>query len=307
MGGFEMKIAVAGGTGFVGKALVNELVKNHHDVVILTRKKMMNRESNNQIQYVQWLAETSNPSKFLQDTDIFINLAGESINSGRWTAQRKKTILESRLVAVNEMLKILKGLNRMPKAWINASAIGFYGTSEEDTFTEEDKGHSNDFLSDTVKQWEKEADKATLLGIRTVLCRFGIILDKNEGALPKIAFPYKAFIGGNIGHGCQWMSWIHIEDVVKGIMFVINNENISGPVNFTAPHPVSMKEFGKTLSPILHRPHWLPVPSFALRLLLGEMSTLVLEGQKVLPQKLLENDFQFNYPDLNRALKNIYA
>lgn len=302
-----MKIAVAGGTGFVGKALLNELVKNHHDVVILTRKKRMTQESNNQIQYVQWLAENSLPSKYLQDTDIFINLAGESINSGRWTAQRKKTILESRLVAVNEMLKILQDLNRMPKAWINASAIGFYGTSEEDTFTEEDKVHSNDFLSETVKQWEKEVANATLLGIRTVFCRFGIILDKNEGALPKIVFPYKAFIGGNIGHGRQWMSWIHIEDVVKGIMFVIQNENISGPVNFTAPHPVSMKEFGKTLSPILHRPHWLPAPSFALRLLLGEMSTLVLEGQKVLPKKLLANNFQFNYPDLNRALKNIYA
>lgn len=300
-----MKIAIAGGTGFVGKALVDELIKNNHSVVVLTRRAN-NHDTHGQIQYVQWLSENSDPLKYLQGTDIIINLAGESLNSGRWTNQRKNTILNSRLEAVEEIVNILLKLDPKPKTLINASAIGIYGTSENDVFVEEDNGHSSDFLSDTVKQWEKKASHASQLGLRTVLCRFGVILDKHQGALPKISFPYKAFIGGNLGHGHQWMSWIHIEDVVKGISFVIENEQIQGPVNFTAPQPVTMKDFGKILASILHRPHWLPVPSFALKLLLGEMSTLVLDGQKVLPKKLLENGYLFIYPDLNKALRNIF-
>jgi len=300
-----MKIAIAGGTGFVGKALVKELLKNNHDVVILTRK-LINHDRNERIQYVQWLSENSQPSEHLQGTEIFINLAGESINSGRWTTVRKNKILNSRLEAVQNLLTIMTKLKSKPKALINASAIGIYGTSEERTFTEEDRGDSIDFLSDTVKQWENEAGKATEFGIRTVFCRFGIILDKNQGALPKVAFPYKTFIGGNIGHGRQWMSWIHIEDVVKGITFVIDHAEIEGPVNFTSPHPVSMQAFGQILAMVLHRPHWLPVPGLILRLFLGEMSTLVLEGQKAVPKKLLETGYQFKYPDLNEALKNIF-
>jgi uncharacterized protein len=306
MGGLLMKIAIAGGTGFVGKALVKELVKNKHEVIILTRKEII-KDDNQFPQYVQWLSPNSHPVDFLQDTDVFINLAGESINSGRWTSREKCRILTSRLEAVNELLTIMKNLEYKPKVLINASAIGIYGTSEENVFTEENQCHGNDFLANTVKQWENEAGKASKFGIRTVFCRFGIILDKNEGALPKVAFPYKPFIGGNIGHGRQWMSWIHIEDVISGILFILENEQIQGPVNFTAPHPVSMQEFGRTLASVLHRPHWLPVPSFTLRLLLGEKSMLVLEGQKVLPKKLLDHDFQFNYPNLNKALKNIFT
>jgi uncharacterized protein (TIGR01777 family) len=300
-----MKIALAGGTGFVGKALVNELVKNNHDVVILTRKSIT-PELNGQIKYVQWLSENSQPLEYLKDTDIFINLAGESINNGRWTTRRKDIILKSRIDAVTEILSIMEKLDRKPKAFINASAIGIYGVSEDKVFTEEDHVIRNDFLSDTVMQWENKAGKASELGIRTIFCRFGIILNKHQGALPKIAFPYKTFIGGNIGHGRQWMSWIHLEDVVKGIIFIIENPEIQGPVNFTAPHPVPMMEFGQTLGLVLHRPNWLPVPGFALRLLLGEMSALVLEGQKVLPKKLLENGYHFKYPNLEEALKNIF-
>ncbi|MGG1676374.1 TIGR01777 family oxidoreductase [Neobacillus sp. NRS-1170] len=301
-----MKIAIAGGTGFVGKALVDEFLKNNHKVVILTRR-LPNIIKNDRIKYVQWLSENSNPISELQNTDIFINLAGESISSGRWTEERKNKILISRLEAVKELLEIIKKLERKPKAFINASAVGIYGTSLDMVFTEEEQILGNDFLAETVRQWEYESSFAAKLGIRTSFCRFGIILDRDEGALPKIAFPYKAFIGGNIGHGRQWMSWIHIEDIVKGITFIIDNEDIQGPVNFTAPNPVTMSEFGKTLALKLHRPHWLPVPSFALRLFLGEMSTLVVDGQKVLPNKLLDSGFEFKYPDLQKALQNIFS
>lgn len=302
-----MKIAIAGGTGFVGKALADHLLKNNYKVIILSRKLIHTNETDD-IRYVQWLSENSSPIQELQDTDIFINLAGESINSGRWTEKRKAKIVNSRLESVHELLDIINKLDTKPKALINASAIGIYGTSFETIFTEKDNhGFGNDFLSKTVKQWEKEADKASQFGIRTVFCRFGIILDKQEGALPKIAFPYKSFIGGPIGNGRQWMSWIHIEDVVKGISFIIENEQIQGPINFTSPNPVTMTEFGKTLASVLHRPHWFPVPRYALHLLLGEMSTLVIDGQKVLPNKLLENGYQFTYSNLNLALENIFS
>lgn len=302
-----MKIAIAGGTGFVGKALVKELVENNHQVVILTRN-VVSVKGSSKVRYLQWLNDKANPLNDLQDTDIFINLAGESINSGRWTENRKGKILNSRLDAVKALLNIMNKLDRMPKALINASAIGIYGTSLEKVFTEnEEHGLGNDFLANTVKQWENEANKASQLGIRTVFCRFGIILDKQEGALSKIAFPYKSFIGGSLGNGQQWMSWIHLADVVKGIGYIIENENIHGPVNFTAPQPATMNEFGQTLASVLHRPHWLPVPRFALRLLLGKMSTLVVDGQKVLPTKLLEFGYQFKYPELNHALKNIFS
>ena len=302
-----MKITIAGGTGFVGKALMDELLKNNHEVIILTRSRK-NANGTNRIRYVQWLSENSSPIQELEGTDIFINLAGESINGGRWTQQRKERILTSRLKAVNALLDIISKLSTKPRALINASAIGIYGTSFQKIFTEkENHGFGNDFLSKTVQQWENEVSKSSQLELRTVLCRFGIILDQQEGALSKIAFPYKSFIGGPIGNGRQWMSWIHIDDVVKGISFIINNEQINGQVNFTAPNPVTMNEFGKTLASVLHRPHWLPVPSFALRLLLGEMSTLVVNGQKVLPEKLLENGYQFKYSNLQLALKNIFS
>jgi uncharacterized protein len=301
-----MKIAIAGGTGFVGKALVNELSKYDHEIVILTRQARKSNEKAN-IRYTQWLTDDANPVMDLQDTDIFINLAGESINSGRWTEERKSKILSSRIEAVDAVLDIINQLDRKPRALINASAIGIYGASETKVFTENNEKLGTDFLAETVVKWEQEASKAVPLGIRTVLCRFGIILEKDAGALPKMLMPYKWFMGGNIGSGKQWMSWIHLADVVKGILFAIENEQIQGPVNFTAPHPVMMSDFGKTLAEVLNRPHWLPVPSFALRLLLGEMSTLVVDGQKVLPNKLLDHGFQFQYPNLEKALKNIFS
>jgi uncharacterized protein len=300
-----MKIAIAGGTGFVGRSLVNTLVKNKHEVVLLTRREMKASQGDH-IRYTKWLTDDSNPVSDLQNTDYFINLAGESINSGRWTEERKNKIRTSRIDAVDAILDIIKKLDQKPRALINASAVGIYGTSLEETFTEEDHNLGTDFLAETVKKWEAQATKAVELGVRTVLCRFGIILDKDAGALPKMLFPYQAFIGGNIGSGQQWMSWIHLNDVIRAICYVMEHEDIHGPVNFTAPHPVSMSDFGKTLAQVLHRPHWLPVPSFALRLLLGEMSTLVVDGQRVLPKKLLDHGFDFQYPDLKKALTNIF-
>ncbi|WNS76629.1 TIGR01777 family oxidoreductase [Bacillus sp. DTU_2020_1000418_1_SI_GHA_SEK_038] len=300
-----MKIALTGGTGFVGGALAKELVKNGHEVYILTRNVGQRYASEN-ITYVSWLNEGDRPEEMLEGIDALINLAGESINSGRWTEARKKRILESRISATKEVLRILKQLMKKPALLINASAIGYYGTSLTNTFKEDSSEKGSDFLSATVQQWETEALKAQELGIRTVCCRFGIILDGTDGALPRMALPYKLFAGGTVGSGEQWVSWIHLNDVVNGIIFCINSTNIEGPVNFTAPNPLRMKEFGQLLGKAMQRPHWIPAPGFALKALLGEMSGLVLEGQNVLPAKLISNGYPFLFKHLHEALADIY-
>lgn len=291
-----MKIVIAGGTGFVGTALTKRLLEQGHEVIILTRKES---QTGGNPTYLQWLSEGSTPT--IQDIDVMINLAGESLSSGRWTHERKERILSSRIEATEAALALMK--KNPPKTFINASAIGYYGTSLTETFTEENKKAGTDFLATTVKRWEEISLQANT---RTVLCRFGIILDKSEGALPRMALSYKFFAGGTVGSGKQWMSWIHIQDVVKAILFIIEHEEIAGPVNFTAPNPVSMKELGQAIGKAMKRPHWMPAPTFALRIALGEMSLLVLEGQRVLPEKLQQAGFQFLFEKVDEALVNIY-
>ncbi|MCA1060738.1 TIGR01777 family oxidoreductase [Rossellomorea aquimaris] len=300
-----MKIAITGGTGFVGSALTEELLSHQHEVMILTRNPDK-YEARPGVTYVKWLSDGARPEETLEGIHAFINLAGESINSGRWTDERKKRIINSRIHSTQEVINIIKALNEKPACLINASAIGYYPSSKSDTYTETSTETADNFLGETVQIWEKEAAKATQLGIRVAYTRFGIILGKDEGALPRIALPYKMFVGGTVGSGEQWMSWIHIKDIARAVHFVADTDGIAGPVNVTAPSPVTMKEFGKTLGSVMGRPHWIPVPSLALKVAMGEMSSLVLEGQKVLPNVLLENGFKFQYPELKGALKDIY-
>lgn len=299
-----MRIAITGGTGFVGQALIKNLLELGHEIFVLTRRPHQ-FEAAERITYVGWLAEGSEPLRELEQIDIVINLAGESINT-RWTETGKRKILASRLEATEAVISLLKGLKQKPKALINASAIGYYGTSLTDTFTEETGTAGHDFLAETVRQWEEKAKEATELGIRTCYCRFGIILDKSKGALPPMALPYKFFVGGTVGSGEQWMSWIHIDDVINALLFVIEHHSISGPVNFTSPKPVRMKTLGQTIGRALRRPHWMPAPAFALKMLLGEMSLLVLEGQRVIPENLQKHGYQFQYTQIDEALADIY-
>ncbi|WP_436375089.1 TIGR01777 family oxidoreductase [Cytobacillus sp. BC1816] len=300
-----MRIAIAGGTGFVGNALVKKLLEKKHEIFILTRD-ISNKQHSKNLYYVQWLNDDDSPEDNLESIDVFINLAGESINSGRWTEKRKKRILNSRITATKEVIRIISRLEEKPYTLINASAVGYYGTSKVETFTEASRKSGTDFLAETVRRWEEEASKAEEFEVRTVFCRFGIILEKNDGALPRIALPYKLFAGGTVGTGSQLVSWIHLGDAVNGILFCIEQEQLQGPVNFTSPYPVTMKEFGQILGEVLNRPHWIPAPGFALKIALGEMSTLVLEGQKVLPEKLQSFGYEFLYPDLKAALSDIY-
>ncbi|MGE7877583.1 TIGR01777 family oxidoreductase [Peribacillus muralis] len=297
-----MKIAIAGGSGFVGTALIDELLKENHDLYILTRHPEKYKKQP-MLQYIGWLTENAKPENHLAGLDAFINLAGESLNEGRWTPERKRRIVESRVDACKEMNRILSSLPNKVSVIINASAIGYYGISDKDTFTETSESVGDDFLARTVKLWEKEAAKSRPYSNRVVLTRFGVILGENGGALPMMALPYKLFGGGKIGKGNQWLSWIHVQDVVRAISFCISEQGTEGPINFTAPTPVQMDAFGKTIGAVMHRPHWFPVPPIILKSVLGERSILVLEGQNVLPAKLIEQGFTFTFPSLKEALQ----
>ena len=299
-----MKVAITGGSGFVGKEITKQLTNNGHEVYILTRSS---KPSNDLVHMVKWLGEGDKPEEQLNGVEAWINLAGASINEGRWTEEQKQKIYNSRMKATDEVLRIFETVSEKPTVLINASAIGIYPPSEQATYTEQSSSRGTDFLAETVEEWEKKAFQAEKYGTRVACGRFGIILGKNEGALPLMALPYKMGVGGKVGTGNQWVSWVHVSDVAKAILYAIDNDDFSGPFNVTSPDPKQMNDFGKILGEILNRPHWIPVPSFALKLVLGDKSQLVLEGQRVMPDKLLTHGFKFSYPDLQHALKNIYA
>jgi len=298
-----MKIVIAGGSGFIGAKLTDLLIKDGHEVVILTRNEKATEKG---VSYVVWLREGATPEKDLENVDAFINLAGTSINDGRWTEKHKKEIYNSRMVAIEELLRIIDAMPEKPSIFINASAIGIYPVSLDTVYTEKSTVAPNDFLGKTVSDWEKKAKLVEQYGVRTAFMRFGVVLGNEGGALPLMTLPYRLFVGGTIGSGKQWVSWIHISDVVRSIKFALENNHVTGPINVTAPTPVRMKDFGQTIGSVLNRSHWLPVPSFVLKIVLGQKSKLVLEGQKVLPNVLIENGFDFTFPNLDDALKDLY-
>lgn len=297
-----MKIVIAGGSGFIGQKLTEILHEAGHQIVILTRK---DKQPAGNVTYVKWFEEGTSPEKEIKNADVFINLAGVSINDGRWNATHQKQIYDSRMKATDELLRIIVGLPDKPAVLINASAIGIYPASINTIYTENSPEMANDFLGKTVFDWEIKAKQAEADGVRVVIMRFGVVLGKEGGALPLMALPYKLFVGGTVGSGKQWVSWVHVMDVVRAIHFAIEHDKLSGPVNVTSPSPIQMKDFGKTIGSVLHRPHWLPVPAFAMKLVLGQKSTLVLEGQHVVPQVLLEEGFEFMFPTLYTALEDL--
>lgn len=287
----------------VGRRLSKLLLEQGHEVIVLTRGE---QQTENNIHYVQWLNDDSTPEHYVENTDAFVNLAGVSLNEGRWTDEQKQKILSSRLESTEEIIRIIQSVKYKPKVLINASAVGIYPVSETAVYTEQATEKAADFLGSVVAQWEEKAMQAHQLGIRTCLTRFGVILEKGEGALPMMVLPYKLGIGGTIGSGKQWLSWIHVEDVARAILFAIESNSLSGPINFTTPNVKRMKQFGYSISKALKRPHWFPVPSIALKLALGEKSMLVLEGQHVVPEKLLNANFEFKFVSVEDAIRDLY-
>ncbi len=297
-----MKIVIAGGTGFIGRRLTTMLLQTGHDIIILSRNP---KKSENRLTFVKWLENGAFPEQEIKEADVFINLAGVSINEGRWTKEHQKRIYESRMTATAELIRIMNALPQLPSVFVNASAIGLYPASDHQIYTEQSTQIAEDFLARTVFDWEQKAASIENEQTRVVRMRFGVVLGNEGGALPLMVLPYKLFAGGTVGSGNQWISWIHIDDVIRAINFVITCENIRGAVNVTAPFPKRMKYFGQAIGTVMKRPHWLPVPSLAMKLALGEKSALVLKGQYVSPTVLKENDFQFSFPILEQALQDL--
>lgn len=294
-----MKIAISGGSGFIGTHLIHYLLKQHHEIVLITRTKKITTLPN--VLGVTW-ADLERNSQPLEKLDAWVNLAGETLNQ-RWTAAAKSRIVHSRIDTIQQMAKLLEKLQNKPKVIINSSAIGIYGTSETETFSEKSATHSTDFLSDVVEQWEKATE--LFKDIRVVKIRTGLVLGMDGGALPSMIMPYRYGVGGRVGKGSQWISWIHMQDLVRLFEYCLTEESLSGAVNATSPKPVTMDQFGKTIAKVWHRPHLFPVPGFVLKLLFGEMSILVLEGQRVLPELLLARGYVFQYTELEAALKQL--
>ncbi|GAB4233062.1 MAG: TIGR01777 family oxidoreductase [Stanieria sp.] len=305
-----MKTAITGATGFVGSRLVERLNQDEHQILVFTRnpdkaKKVFPSSAFPKVEIVQYSPKQSGDwQKAIDGCDAIINLAGEPI-SERWTPQHKQEILDSRKIGTQKIVEAIKQAEVKPQVLISGSAIGYYGTSETATF-DENSSSGNDFLAQVCQAWEAEAEKVQEAGVRLVIVRVGIVLG-NGGALGKMIGPFKMFAGGPIGTGRQWFSWIHREDLVNLIITALNNADMKGVYNATAPNPVRMAQFCQILGEVMNRPSWLPVPEFVLELLLGDGAKVVLEGQQVLPKQTQQLGFEYQYPELRSALKEVIA
>jgi uncharacterized protein (TIGR01777 family) len=298
-----MKIFMTGGTGFVGSFLSRELALHGHDLTILTRKTTHPTPVHTRISYLTGDPTTEGDwMTRVPEHDWVINLAGASI-MGRWTEKTKKTISDSRVLTTRHLVKALAEGDRR-QVLCSTSAPGYYGARGEEELTE-DSPPGEDFLAQVAKDWETEAFNAHDLGNRVVITRFGIVLGKNGGILANLVPLFKSFVGGPVGSGNQWFSWIHQMDQVRAYLFLFERPEITGPVNFTAPNPVRNRELAKALGRALNRPSFMAAPAFMMRLVMGEMAEAILTGQKIIPQKLLNAGFKFLFPPIDLALPHL--
>ncbi|MFT4606395.1 MAG: hypothetical protein ACI9V8_000546 [Urechidicola sp.] len=294
-----MNLLITGGTGFIGSALCSRLLEEQHNIVVLSRHPEAIKPP------IRALTDLEQ----LKDDDIFdvvINLAGEPIANKRWSDQQKKRIFSSRIDTTKALIAYLKKSKNKPKLLINGSAIGYYGVDKTDDVIDETSGVDDSFSSQLCQRWEATALKAEALGIRTCLLRTGIVLGKNGGALSKMLPPFKMGLGGRIGHGKQWMSWIHLDDLVGIILYCINHDELKGAINGTSPNPVINEVFTKKLGTALKRLTIFPMPAIVVKLLMGQMGEeLLLAGKRISPRKVLNAGYNFKYKTLDQALKNV--
>ena len=300
-----MKVIVTGSTGLIGTALVRTLLADGHEVTRLVRGDAQTFSAPG-TSAVRWdpRAGTVEAEK-LEGHDAAVHLAGESIAEGRWDEEKKRRIMESRVRGTRLIAETLARLERKPEALVSASAIGFYGNRGDEVLTEE-SASGTDFLSEVCREWEKATLAASQVGIRVVHLRTGVVLSAQGGALAKMLTPFKMGVGGRVGDGRQYMSWIDLDDEVGVIRRAIEDRDLRGPVNVVAPRPVTNEEFTKTLGGVLGRPTIFPVPAFAARLAFGEMAdALLLASQRVEPARLKSSGYEFKYPDLAASLRHV--
>lgn len=302
-----MRVIITGATGFVGRHLTEHLLREGHDLVLATRSVPKERSiSSVKLHYSIWFPQNEEEIlKEVDGADAIVNLAGEPIVGKRWTEEQKTKILESRVHVTRCLVKSIEKASSKPKVLINASAVGFYGSRGNDELTEASSG-GDGYLSEVCRAWEAHAIRAEDFGLRVVRMRIGIVLEKWGGVLKLMVPPFQAFLGGWLGSGNQWMSWIHLTDLSRLISFSLENDKITGALNATTEQPVTNKAFSMVLAQTLKRPCFFPVPEIAVKTLLGEMSSLLLSSQKVLPKKATSLGFSFQYPDLRKALEAIF-
>lgn len=294
-----------GGTGFIGKTLTQRLTGGGHRVTLLTREIRKSAVLPEGASFFEGNPTSPGPwQEELKKHEVVINLVGASIFR-RWNKTAKKKIFESRIFTTRHLVESLEGGKGKVSCLLNASAVGYYGF-HRDEILDESAPPGDDFLATLVSDWESEAWRAEKFGVRVVCCRFGLVMGKNGGALSRMILPFKYHLGSPLGSGKQWLSWVHEQDLANMIIFLINQENVKGAVNCTAPHPVRNKELTDSIGRILKKPVILPsVPGFILRLILGEFSDVALKGQRVIPRVLLEQKFNMQFPTINEALQDL--
>ncbi|MEO6050167.1 MAG: TIGR01777 family oxidoreductase [Pyrinomonadaceae bacterium] len=294
-----MKVLITGSTGLIGQKLQSSFTEKGYRLLLASRKEPKDD------QHIQWSIEDGfNDPEKLEGVDIVVHLAGENVSGLRWTDEKKKAIHGSRVLGTRNVVNAISKLKQKPQVFIAASAIGFYGERGDEEVSESSAAGDN-FLAGVCKEWEAESRRAEDAGIRTVILRTGIVLSKDGGALATMLLPFKLGVGGVVGSGKQWMSWIAMDDEIAVINFAIENETMRGAVNAVSPNPVTNYDFTKTLGDVLYRPTFLPLPEFAVSMIFGEMGdALLLASTKVLPKRLEDAGFEFKYPNLKPAIEH---
>ena len=310
-----MRFVIAGGTGFIGSPLAEVYAEEGHDVRVLTRS-LGDGEARHDpgtgkpgITKVGWHPNGTAGAwgRVVDDADAVINLAGEPLADGRWTPQRKAALRDSRILATRSLVEAIRIAATPPRVFISGSAVGYYGPSSGEPKTE-DAPAGGDFLARLAEEWEAEARKAEPTGTRTVMMRTGVVLERTGGALPQMMRPFRYFVGGRVGSGRQYLSWIHRLDVVEMIRWLVETPGVIGPINATAPHPVTNREFSRALGRAMRRPNLMPAPAFALKLLFGEMAEpLLLTGARVIPAKAQAHGYHFRYPEIDIAMRGLFG
>lgn len=324
-----MRVIIAGGSGLIGRELVSTLSAEGHEIIILSRSPERVKDLPEGARAEEWDGKTVGPwGKLVDGADAVINLAGSNIGEGRWTPERKRRIITSRIDTTQAIVEAISQAEKKPEVMVQASGVSYYGGVRGDDVMVETSSPGDDYLADVSKKWEAAAAPAAEM-VRLVIVRTGIVLTTKDGALDRLVAPVNFITeltlgdgveetispalqplnfltgGGVLGSGKQWMPWIHLEDEVNAILYLMKNKSSSGVYNLAAPDIVQNKEFVRTLSKVLGRPSLIPIPGFAIKLLVGEMATLVLDGTRISSEKLVNDGFEFEYPKLTRALKDV--
>ena len=303
------RILITGATGFIGKPLCRELIENGYQVIAISRNpSRAEKLFQGKVTAIGWDDFGRDiPSELVEDAAAIVNLAGDNIAAGRWTEKKKALILQSRLKAGRAVTKATRDAAKKPRVLIQASGIGYYGDRGDEELYE-NSSNGKGFLADVADQWERSVRDVEAMGVRTAIVRLGVVLGKNGGVVSRLVTPFRFFAGGHPGSGKQWMSWIHLEDVIGVIRMLVENENCKGIFNLTAPEPILSKKFYEIFGKTMHRPCVFPMPAFMLRLMLGEIADeLLLTSNRVVPEKLLEAGYKYRFPNLSEAVAQILS